>query len=126
MSTAAHSEEESEEPQSVDKESIKHLLTRDAPYPKLIMHRMEAPKVHFTTIQKEENIEEFWHGKNQRLKRKIARNDFSEFNLREAIMKRLISKKYWTPTPIQSKAIPLILEGRHCIIQSQTGTGKTL
>lgn len=111
----------------MDKESIKHLLTRETPYPKLILHRMEPPRrVPHSTIQKEENVEEFWNGRNASLQRKMARNDFSEFNLQARIMKRLISKKYWTPTPIQSKALPLILAGHHCIIQAQTGTGKTL
>lgn len=32
---------------------------------------------------------------------------------------------YTTPTPIQAKAIPLLLEGRDMIGLAQTGTGKT-
>ena len=30
------------------------------------------------------------------------------------------------PTPVQKKAIPLIIEGHHLMTQSKTGTGKTL
>eukprot|EP00494_Astrolonche_serrata_P024860 UN25120 len=109
-----------------NKENIKHLLNRDTPYPKLVLHRMEAPHAHPTTIQKEENIEEFWHGRRTSLRRKIDRNDFNQFGLEKRVMKRLISKKYWSPTPIQTRVIPILLKKQHCIIQSQTGTGKTL
>lgn len=31
-----------------------------------------------------------------------------------------------TPTPVQTKAIPLIMKGQHIMAQSKTGTGKTL
>jgi len=34
--------------------------------------------------------------------------------------------KITTPTPVQSKAIPSILKGRHVMVQAKTGTGKTL
>jgi len=30
------------------------------------------------------------------------------------------------PTPVQQKAIPAIMKGKDCIVQAQTGTGKTL
>ncbi len=29
------------------------------------------------------------------------------------------------PTPVQEKAIPLIIKGQNVIVQSKTGTGKT-
>ncbi len=50
---------------------------------------------------------------------------FSELNLSEAALKAVSDAGYVTPTPIQSKAIPAILEGRDVIGASQTGTGKT-
>ncbi|MFX0071148.1 MAG: DEAD/DEAH box helicase, partial [Candidatus Hermodarchaeota archaeon] len=31
-----------------------------------------------------------------------------------------------TPTPVQKKAIPIILKGRNVMVQSKTGTGKTI
>ena len=34
--------------------------------------------------------------------------------------------KIRTPTPVQKKAIPLILKRRNVMVQSKTGTGKTL
>jgi ATP-dependent RNA helicase RhlE len=43
-----------------------------------------------------------------------------------AELRRAVSEKgYTTPTPIQQKAIPLILEGRDLMGGAQTGTGKT-
>lgn len=41
----------------------------------------------------------------------------------EAILKR---NGITTPTPIQEKAIPVVLEGKDVIAKAQTGTGKTL
>ena len=50
---------------------------------------------------------------------------FAELNLSEGIMKALESSGYTTPTPIQARTIPLLLQGRDVLGQAQTGTGKT-
>ena len=50
---------------------------------------------------------------------------FTELNISEPILKALIDKGYETPTPIQEKAIPVILDGRDLLGIAQTGTGKT-
>ncbi len=50
---------------------------------------------------------------------------FTELGLSEAVLKAVKESGYENPTPIQAKAIPLILEGRDVIGASQTGTGKT-
>ncbi len=50
---------------------------------------------------------------------------FSDFDLHPSLENNLVAMKYETPTPIQSKAIPVILEGRDVVACSQTGTGKT-
>lgn len=52
-------------------------------------------------------------------------NGFTPFRLKEEIMKALKDLYFTQPTPIQEKAIPLILEGKDIIGQAQTGTGKT-
>eukprot|EP01034_Spumella_vulgaris_P018683 gene18683-23885_t len=41
------------------------------------------------------------------------------------ILSALLAEGYTTPTPIQSQAIPLVLEGRDILGIAQTGTGKT-
>jgi ATP-dependent RNA helicase RhlE len=50
---------------------------------------------------------------------------FDKFNFTQNIQKALISSGYEIPTPIQEKAIPLVLEGKDLICCAQTGTGKT-
>jgi ATP-dependent RNA helicase RhlE len=50
---------------------------------------------------------------------------FQELNLIEPIRKALTEEGYTTPTPIQAKAIPIILQHRDLLGCAQTGTGKT-
>jgi len=50
---------------------------------------------------------------------------FRELNISEPILKALVNKKYETPTPIQTQAIPVALSGRDLLGIAQTGTGKT-
>jgi ATP-dependent RNA helicase RhlE len=50
---------------------------------------------------------------------------FADLNLSPEILKTLTEQGYTDPTPIQAKAIPLILEGRDVMAGAQTGTGKT-
>ena len=50
---------------------------------------------------------------------------FEKLNLIEPILKALTEEGYTTPTPIQQKAIPVILEGKDLFGCAQTGTGKT-
>lgn len=50
---------------------------------------------------------------------------FTELNLIEPILKALTAEGYTTPTPIQEKAIPIILQKNDLLGVAQTGTGKT-
>ena len=50
---------------------------------------------------------------------------FSKFGLSPALMDGVKAMGYVDPTPIQLRAIPLILDGRDVIGSAQTGTGKT-
>lgn len=50
---------------------------------------------------------------------------FQELGLAPEILRALKTKNYETPTPIQARAIPAILEGSDVIGCAQTGTGKT-
>ncbi len=50
---------------------------------------------------------------------------FENLGLSEALLKAVSKKGYTTPSPIQEKAIPKILEGRDVLASAQTGTGKT-
>jgi ATP-dependent RNA helicase RhlE len=50
---------------------------------------------------------------------------FDALPLHADIQKAIIAKGYTTPSPIQAKAIPVLLEGRDLLACAQTGTGKT-
>ncbi|GAA4346956.1 DEAD/DEAH box helicase [Kangiella taiwanensis] len=50
---------------------------------------------------------------------------FSELNLIQPLLDSLHKSGYKTPSPIQQKAIPLILNGEDVMAAAQTGTGKT-
>jgi ATP-dependent RNA helicase DeaD len=51
---------------------------------------------------------------------------FTNLGISNTFIEILKRNGYVTPTPIQEKAIPLLIEGKDVIAQSQTGTGKTL
>src|SRR5229473_550883 len=50
---------------------------------------------------------------------------FTKFGLSQPVLEGVKAMGYITPTPIQLRAIPLIMEGRDVIGSAQTGTGKT-
>ena len=50
---------------------------------------------------------------------------FHNLNLMEPLKRALVKEGYVTPTPIQARAIPPLLEGKDLMGIAQTGTGKT-
>ena len=50
---------------------------------------------------------------------------FAQLGLTDHLLKAVADQGYLAPTPIQQKAIPLILEGKDILARAQTGTGKT-
>lgn len=50
---------------------------------------------------------------------------FETLGLQAELLGAVAAQGYTTPTPIQSKTIPFILEGRDVLAGAQTGTGKT-
>jgi len=54
------------------------------------------------------------------------KKDFIELGITNELSERLLKLRIDTPTQVQVKSIPYILEGRDVIAQAQTGTGKTL
>ena len=51
--------------------------------------------------------------------------NFDNLGLIPSLLKAVKEKGYDVPSPIQEKAIPLILKGRDILASAQTGTGKT-
>jgi ATP-dependent RNA helicase RhlE len=54
-----------------------------------------------------------------------APTSFAELMLAPELLRAVADSGYTTPTPIQARAIPLILRGRDIMGLAQTGTGKT-
>ena len=50
---------------------------------------------------------------------------FKSLGLSDNILKAIDKKGYTNPSPIQLKAIPVVLEGKDVLASAQTGTGKT-
>ncbi|KAJ4992588.1 ATP-dependent RNA helicase dbp9 [Stagonosporopsis vannaccii] len=50
---------------------------------------------------------------------------FAEFELEPRLLRGIRDQKWSSPTTVQSKAIPLALQGRDILARSGTGTGKT-
>jgi len=50
---------------------------------------------------------------------------FTSLGLRAELLRAIADQGYSEPTPVQKRAIPLILEGRDVLAGAQTGTGKT-
>ena len=50
---------------------------------------------------------------------------FNTLGLSDTLLKAINKKGYTKPSPIQEKAIPVILEGKDVLASAQTGTGKT-
>lgn len=51
--------------------------------------------------------------------------NFQDLKLKPEILKALAKENYESPTPIQERSIPSVLEGRDLLGCAQTGTGKT-
>lgn len=50
---------------------------------------------------------------------------FNELGLAEPLLRAIQDQGYETPSPIQLRAIPAVLQGRDLLASAQTGTGKT-
>jgi ATP-dependent RNA helicase RhlE len=55
----------------------------------------------------------------------VTISSFTELGISEPLLRALEDADYKTPTPIQARAIPLLLDGLDLLGIAQTGTGKT-
>jgi ATP-dependent RNA helicase RhlE len=55
----------------------------------------------------------------------VTTSSFLELGIAEPLRRALHAENYTTPTPIQTRAIPLLLAGNDVLGIAQTGTGKT-
>jgi len=50
---------------------------------------------------------------------------FDTLGLHAEILRAVLDSGYTDPTPVQARAIPVVLSGRDVMAGAQTGTGKT-
>jgi ATP-dependent RNA helicase RhlE len=55
----------------------------------------------------------------------LTETSFDAFGLSEPILRALRNESFLVPTPVQAKAIPILLQGADLMANAQTGTGKT-
>ena len=55
----------------------------------------------------------------------MVKNKFNLFGIDESIIEALDVLGYTTPTEVQKEVVPLLLEKKDMVVQSQTGSGKT-
>ncbi|GBN01653.1 ATP-dependent RNA helicase DDX54 [Araneus ventricosus] len=58
-------------------------------------------------------------------KKKKKSGGFQSLNLSKNVLRAVLKKGYKVPTPIQRKAIPVIMEGKNVVAMARTGSGKT-
>ncbi|XP_055936152.1 ATP-dependent RNA helicase DDX54-like isoform X2 [Argiope bruennichi] len=58
-------------------------------------------------------------------KKKKKSGGFQSLNLSKNVFRAVLKKGYKVPTPIQRKAIPVIMEGKNVVAMARTGSGKT-
>ena len=54
-----------------------------------------------------------------------GRSRFHDFQIDLSIMQGIASEKFHYCTPIQEKALPIVLDSKDLVGRAQTGTGKT-
>ena len=57
--------------------------------------------------------------------KKSTGGGFQSYNLSPGVFKAIQQKGYSLPTPIQRRAIPIVLQGFNVIAMARTGSGKT-
>ncbi|URM33154.1 DEAD/DEAH box helicase [Cytobacillus firmus] len=55
----------------------------------------------------------------------MSKRSFADYHVSEEIKRALAVLKYETPTEVQSKVIPLVMENQDLVVKAQTGSGKT-
>jgi ATP-dependent RNA helicase RhlE len=67
----------------------------------------------------------FWRLPGRAIYPKFKPMKFTQLGLSAELLRAIAEQGYVQATPIQAKAIPLVLEGRDVLAGAQTGTGKT-
>ena len=58
-------------------------------------------------------------------RKKKKSGGFQSMGLSQEVWRGIIKKGYKVPTPIQRKAVPLLMDGKDVVAMARTGSGKT-
>lgn len=79
----------------------------------------------FSSLADDNNDDDFETGSSKKVSSKIKKGGgFQAMSLSPGVMKGITKRGYKIPTPIQRKAIPIILEGRDVVAMAKTGSGR--
>jgi ATP-dependent RNA helicase DDX54/DBP10 len=84
----------------------------------------DAAPLDFATLEDDDDDSDD-DGEERLRKKRKKQGGFQAMDLSKPVFKALMRKGYRLPTPIQRKAIPLILTGRDVVAMARTGSGKT-
>ncbi|RWS31625.1 ATP-dependent RNA helicase DDX54-like protein [Leptotrombidium deliense] len=73
----------------------------------------------------DENDDQFFQDLKVEKQKKKKSGGFQSMGLSQPVLKGIFKKGYKLPTPIQRKAIPLVMEGKDVVGMARTGSGKT-
>jgi ATP-dependent RNA helicase RhlE len=87
---------------------------------------VQKPPLHFQCAWKRQHAESVREDRERPARKdSVYVTQFTDLGLIEPLLKALSTENYTTPTPIQARSIPLLLQGRDLLGIAQTGTGKT-
>lgn len=85
---------------------------------------IKSMKVALEGVEKRIPSKEEFFSKDSRQEEPLARN-FNELRLSRPLLRAINEMGFVTPTPIQSRCIPLALAGKDICAAAKTGSGKT-
>ncbi|KAG8467560.1 hypothetical protein KFE25_000876 [Diacronema lutheri] len=83
------------------------------------------PVLDFAQLDDDDDDDDGTAAEERLLKKRRKQGGFQAMDLSKPVFQALMRKGYRLPTPIQRKAIPLILTGRDVVAMARTGSGKT-
>ncbi|EGG17646.1 putative RNA helicase [Cavenderia fasciculata] len=115
-------QDESDSDSDSEVEEVEEVEEEEQKVPKNNNTNKSIPKVKVEPLDTLKTLES-----NKRMKKEVVMDlpTFEELHLSRPLQKAVAKLGYTQPTPIQAKAIPLILNGKDILASATTGSGKT-
>jgi ATP-dependent RNA helicase DDX54/DBP10 len=105
-----------------EKEDEKEVSVEDKRFPTLELSDNEDDK---RLDGKDKNDGDFMEYFGAPSAKKMSHGTFAGLGMSKGLLNNISRKGFKTPTPIQRKTIPLVLDGRDVVGMARTGSGKT-